>query len=231
MPIPIGQAATWNPGIVSECAAVAAREASRTGVNWTFAPMIDVTRDPRWGRIAESLGEDPHLASELGVAMVEGFQGDDLASVGSISACAKHFAGYGAAESGRDYATTNIPENLPQFVSDHGKLQQIFLNLVNNAFSALSDGGTLEINARYEPDEGIVVTVKDDGCGIPEADMERIFEPFFSTKKDKGGTGLGLSITYGLVQEIDGSILVESELGKGTLFTITLPIDKDESIV
>jgi len=111
MPIPIGQAATWNPDIVRECAGVAAREASRTGVNWTFAPMIDVTRDPRWGRIAESLGEDPYLASELGVAMVEGFQGDDLASVGSIIACAKHFAGYGAAESGRDYATTNIPEN------------------------------------------------------------------------------------------------------------------------
>jgi signal transduction histidine kinase len=125
--------------------------------------------------------------------------------------------------------TTDIPEDLPDFVTDHGKLQQIFLNLVNNAFSALSDGGTLEIRARLESDQAVVVTVQDDGCGIPEADMERIFEPFFSTKKDKGGTGLGLSITYGLVQEIGGTIQVESEMGRGTLFTITLPIDKDES--
>ncbi len=125
--------------------------------------------------------------------------------------------------------TTEIPDNLPHFVSDHGKLQQIFLNLVNNAFSALSDGGTLEIKARLDADENIVVTVQDNGCGIPEADMERIFEPFFSTKKDKGGTGLGLSITYGLVREIGGIIQVESEMGKGTLFTITLPIHEDES--
>lgn len=125
--------------------------------------------------------------------------------------------------------TTDIPEDLPDFVTDHGKLQQIFLNLVNNAFSALSDGGTLEIRARLESDQAVVVTVQDDGCGIPEADMERIFEPFFSTKKDKGGTGLGLSITYGLVQEIGGTIQVESEMGRGTLFTITLPIQKDES--
>ena len=126
--------------------------------------------------------------------------------------------------------TTEIPEDLPQFVSDHGKLQQIFLNLVNNAFSALSDGGTLDIRAWLDKDKGIVVKVKDDGCGIPEADMERIFEPFFSTKKDKGGTGLGLSITYGLVREIGGTIQVESEMGKGTQFTITLPIHNDESM-
>jgi signal transduction histidine kinase len=124
--------------------------------------------------------------------------------------------------------TTDLPEDLPFFESDHGKLQQIFLNLVNNAFAAMSNGGTLEIRARQKPDKDIVVTVRDDGCGIPEADMERIFEPFFSTKKEKGGTGLGLSITYGLVQEIGGTIQVESELGKGSLFTITLPIERGE---
>ncbi len=111
MPIPLGQAATWNPDVVRQGARVAAREAARSGVNWTFAPMIDVSRDPRWGRIAESPGEDPYLASKVAVAMVEGFQGDDLSAPGTIAACAKHFAGYGAAESGRDYATTNIPEN------------------------------------------------------------------------------------------------------------------------
>jgi len=111
LPIPLGQAATFNPGLVREGARIAAIEAAAAGVNWTFAPMIDIARDPRWGRIAESLGEDPYLASRLGVAMIEGFQGEDLAAPGAIAACAKHFAGYGASESGRDYATTNVPEN------------------------------------------------------------------------------------------------------------------------
>ncbi|MDH3619684.1 MAG: beta-glucosidase BglX [Gammaproteobacteria bacterium] len=111
MPIPLGQAATWNPDVVEAGARVAATEAARHGVNWTFAPMIDVTRDPRWGRIAESPGEDPYLVGKIGVAMIDGFQGDDLSDPTSILACAKHFAGYGESESGRDYATTNIPEN------------------------------------------------------------------------------------------------------------------------
>ena len=111
LPIPLGLAATWNPELVRDGARVAALEAASSGINWTFAPMIDVTRDPRWGRIAASLGEDPYLHSVLGSAMVKGFQGDDLAHHGSIAACAKHFAGYGASESGRDYNTTNIPEN------------------------------------------------------------------------------------------------------------------------
>ena len=110
-PIPLGQAASWCPKTVKQCAHISALEAATAGVNWTFAPMIDISRDPRWGRIAESLGEDPYLCSVLSVAMVEGFQGDSLQKNGSIAACAKHFAGYGAGESGRDYSTTNIPEN------------------------------------------------------------------------------------------------------------------------
>jgi len=111
LPIPLGQAATWNPELVGKGARMAALEAASTGVNWTFAPMIDISRDPRWGRIAESFGEDPYLTSVLGAAMVKGFQGDDFSQPGNIAACAKHFAGYGASESGRDYNTTNIPEN------------------------------------------------------------------------------------------------------------------------
>lgn len=111
LPIPLGQAATWNAEVIRQGAQVSAHEAASTGVNWTFAPMLDISRDPRWGRVAESLGEDPYLASELGAAMVKGFQGNTLRENGAIAACAKHFAGYGAAESGRDYATTSIPEN------------------------------------------------------------------------------------------------------------------------
>lgn len=110
MPLPLGLAATWNPGLVAECARMSAREAATSGINWTFAPMVDIARDPRWGRIAESFGEDVVLASRFAAAMVHGFQDADLAAPGSIAACAKHFAGYGAAESGRDYATTSIPE-------------------------------------------------------------------------------------------------------------------------
>jgi beta-glucosidase len=110
-PIPLGQAATWNPEMIEVCARVAALEAASAGINWTFAPMIDIGRDPRWGRIAETLGEDPYLTGVLGTAMVRGFQGDNLAQPGHIAACAKHFAGYGASEGGRDYNTTNIPEH------------------------------------------------------------------------------------------------------------------------
>jgi len=110
LPIPLGQAATWNPDQVREGARISAQEAAKAGVNWTFAPMIDVSRDPRWGRIAESFGECEYLTGMMGKAAVRGFQGDCLADTGSIAACAKHFLGYGAVESGCDYATTNIPD-------------------------------------------------------------------------------------------------------------------------
>jgi beta-glucosidase len=110
-PIPLGQAASWNPDLVRRAARIAALEARSQGIHWTFAPMIDISRDPRWGRIAESLGEDPYLTGLLGSAMVQGFQTDDLSGHGAILACAKHFVGYGASEGGRDYSTTNIPEN------------------------------------------------------------------------------------------------------------------------
>jgi len=118
----------------------------------------------------------------------------------------------------------DVPDNLPEFVSDRGKLQQIFLNLVNNAFQAMNDGGKLFISARAITEDRLVFVVDDDGCGIPEADIKRIFDPFFSTKKKTGGTGLGLSITYGLVQELGGTMAVESEVGRGTVFTITMPL-------
>ena len=142
MPIPLGQAASWNPDVVRAGAEVAAAEAARTGVNWTFAPMIDIARDARWGRIAESLGEDPYLASELGVAMVQGFQGDGLSSRYSIAACAKHFAGYGAAESGRDYATTNIPEN---------ELRNVYLP----PFNAAVEAGVVTLMASFSDLDGV----------------------------------------------------------------------------
>jgi beta-glucosidase len=145
MPIPLGQAATWNPEIVRESARMAAWEAAKTGINWTFAPMMDISRDPRWGRIAESLGEDPYLAGQLAAAMVEGFQGDELSAPGSIAACAKHFAGYGAAESGRDYATTDIPEN---------ELRNVYLR----PFKAAVDAGVATLMTSFSDLNGVPAT-------------------------------------------------------------------------
>jgi beta-glucosidase len=145
MPIPLAQAATWNPDLVRAAARAAATEAAAAGVNWTFAPMIDITRDPRWGRIAESPGEDPYLASRLGVAMVEGFQGDNLAAPDSLAACAKHFAGYGEPESGRDYATTNIPEN---------ELRNVYLR----PFKATVDAGVATLMTSFSDLNGVPAT-------------------------------------------------------------------------
>ncbi len=142
LPIPLGQAATWNPDLVREGAAVAAREAATAGINWTFAPMIDIARDARWGRIAESLGEDSFLASRLAEAMVAGFQGSDLAAGDKIAATAKHFAGYGAAESGRDYATTNVPEN---------ELRNVYLP----PFKAAVDAGVVSLMPSFSDLDGI----------------------------------------------------------------------------
>jgi beta-glucosidase len=111
-PIPLGIAATWDPALAEQSSAIAAAEATTYGIRWTFAPMVDIARDPRWGRIAESPGEDPYLASALAAAYVRGFQGADLSASDRMAACAKHFAAYGAAEGGRDYNTANVPEGL-----------------------------------------------------------------------------------------------------------------------
>ncbi|HYR02345.1 MAG TPA: ATP-binding protein [Syntrophobacteria bacterium] len=121
-----------------------------------------------------------------------------------------------------------IPDGLPSLLTDKGKVQQIFLNLINNAFQAVGDGGRIDIVGRQVDGGKIAVRVSDNGCGISDENLQRIFEPFFSTKKDSGGTGLGLSITYGLVQRLGGQIAVESELGKGTTFTVTLPVETKE---
>ena len=141
-PIPLGQAATWNPELVERGARVAALEASRCGINWTFAPMLDIGRDPRWGRVAETFGEDPHLSSVLGAAMVRGFQGGELDADGSIAACAKHFAGYGASESGKDYNSTNIPEN---------ELRNVHLR----PFKAALDAGVCSLMTSFSDLDGV----------------------------------------------------------------------------
>ncbi len=145
LPIPLAQAATWDPGLVEQGARVAAREASSVGIHWTFAPMIDIARDPRWGRIAEGMGEDSYLASALGAAMVRGFQGASLDARGSIAACAKHYVGYGAVEGGRDYNSAWIPEIL---------LRDVYLP----PFQAARDAGVATFMSAFEDLNGVPAT-------------------------------------------------------------------------
>ncbi len=148
MPIPLGQAASWNPDLVEAAARLSAEEAVHAGINWTFAPMIDVARDPRWGRIAESPGEDPVLASAMSVAMVRGYQTDDLSAPGAIAACAKHFAGYGEVDGGRDYATTNVTRN---------ELRNTYMP----PFKAAVDAGVATLMTSFCDIDGVPATAND----------------------------------------------------------------------
>ena len=107
-PISLGQACSWNPGLVEQACAVSAQEARMSGVDWTFSPMIDVARDPRWGRVAEGYGEDPYTNGVFAAASVRGCQGDDMSAENRMAACLKHYVGYGASEAGRDYVYTEI---------------------------------------------------------------------------------------------------------------------------
>ena len=122
----------------------------------------------------------------------------------------------------------DINDNIPEIKTDAGRLQQVILNIINNAFAAMDNNGHLQVKAAMAEKDNIVVTISDDGCGIPESDIKRVFEPFFSTKTGTGGTGLGLSITYGLVEQLGGTIDVTSEVNRGTTFTITLPLAIEE---
>lgn len=107
-PIPLGLSSSWDMELVKQAAQMAAKEATADGINWNFSPMVDIARDPRWGRISEGAGEDPYLGSKIAEAMVKGYQGDDLSATHTMLACVKHFALYGASESGRDYHTVDM---------------------------------------------------------------------------------------------------------------------------
>ena len=144
-PIPLGMAASWDPESVRKAFRIAAVECSSQGIKWTFAPMIDITWDPRWGRIAESCGEDPYLASVLARAMVEGIQGDNPADPASVAACAKHFAGYGFSEGGRDYSTTYISE-------------PVLRNVVLKPFKAALDAGVMTFMSGFNDLNGVPAT-------------------------------------------------------------------------
>jgi signal transduction histidine kinase len=125
--------------------------------------------------------------------------------------------------------TVDVSDAVPNLETNSGRLQQILLNLINNAFAAVDDGGTIKISATPTGDDSITIEVEDNGCGMSEQEVTRVFEPFYTTKRHQGGTGLGLSITYSLAQELGGGIDVQSQQGVGTRFRVTLPVARDNS--
>ncbi|HRV54039.1 MAG TPA: beta-glucosidase BglX [Mangrovimonas sp.] len=147
-PIPLAESASWDLEAIQKSASNAAQEAAAAGINWTFAPMVDITRDARWGRVMEGAGEDPYLGSKIAIARVQGFQGEDLSSEKTIAACAKHFAGYGFAESGKDYNTVDVNHStlfniiLPPFKAAEEAGARTFMNSFNelDAIPATGNG-------------------------------------------------------------------------------------------
>lgn len=144
-PIPLGLAASWDMNLVQQSAKVAAREAAADGINWTFSPMVDISREPRWGRVSEGSGEDPYLGSEISKNMVYGYQGKDLANGTNILACVKHFALYGAGESGRDYNTVDM---------SHVRM----FNEYFPPYKAAVDAGVASVMASFNEVDGVPAT-------------------------------------------------------------------------
>ncbi len=144
-PIPLGLSCSWDLELIEKTARVAAQEASADGINWTFSPMVDISRDARWGRISEGSGEDTYLGSEIAKAMVRGYQGDDLTANNTIMSCVKHYALYGAAEAGRDYNTTDM--------SKHRMYNEYF-----PPYKAAVDAGVGSVMASFNEIDGIPAT-------------------------------------------------------------------------
>ena len=144
-PIPLGLSCSWDMELIERTARIAATEASAGGINWTFSPMVDLSRDPRWGRISEGSGEDPYLGSEIAKAMVRGFQGDDLSKNNTIMSCVKHYALYGASEAGRDYNTVDM--------SRHRMYNEYF-----PPYKATVDAGVGSVMASFNEIDGVPAT-------------------------------------------------------------------------
>jgi beta-glucosidase len=144
-PIPLGMSCTWDMNLIERSARIAAQEASADGINWTFSPMVDISRDPRWGRVSEGSGEDPYLGSAIAKAMVKGYQGNNLSSNNTIMSCVKHYALYGAAEAGRDYNTTDMSH-------------QRMYNEYFPPYKAAVDAGVGSVMASFNEVDGIPAT-------------------------------------------------------------------------
>ncbi len=203
-PIPLGEAATWDPATVERSAAIAAKEARAAGVHWTFAPMVDIARDARWGRIAEGSGEDPFLGSAMARARVIGFQGRDYSAADKVLACAKHWVAYGAAEGGRDYNTTEVSEStlreiyFPPFKAalDAG---------VGSFMSAFNDlNGVPTSGNRFTLDTVLRGEWKFDGIVVSDYDSvkEMINHGFASNEKEAAAGALNAGVDMEMVSRL-----------------------------
>ena len=188
LPIPLAQAATFDPDLIKEGARIAATEATEHGVKWAFAPMIDISRDARWGRIAESFGEDTYLTQKMAVAVVEGYQGNSLSNKNSVAACVKHFIGYGAAEGGRDYNATFIPERI---------IREVYLPPFEQAIKA----GCASLMTAFNSNNG-----------IPVAGNEFLLKELLSC--ELGFKGVTVS-DWGAISEMIGQGFVEDRESAG----------------
>ena len=144
-PIPLGLSCSWDTAMIRQSATLAAKEATADGLNWVYSPMVDIARDPRWGRIAEGSGEDPFLGSQIAKAMVRGYQGSDLSKNNTVMACVKHFALYGASEGGRDYNTTDMSRI---------KMMEYFLP----PYKAAIDAGVGSVMTSFNEVDGVPAT-------------------------------------------------------------------------
>ena len=173
-PIPLGEAASWDLAAIEKSAAMAAAECAATGINLTFAPMVDISRDARWGRVAEGSGEDPYLGSLIAAAKVRGYQGKNLAAANTIAACVKHFAAYGAPEGGRDYNTVDMSERrlretyLPPYKAAVEAGAASFMNSFNDLNGVPATANTHLVNDILRKEWGFKGLVMSDWASIEE---------------------------------------------------------------
>lgn len=210
-PVPLAEASTWDPELVKNAARVAAIEASAAGLHWTFAPMVDIARDARWGRIVEGSGEDPYLGSLLASARVKGFQGDTFEIQGSILACAKHFAAYGGAEGGRDYNIVDISERtlheiyLPPFKAAVDAGVQTIMTSFNEIAGVPSTGNRKLVTAVLRNQWGFKGFVVSDWTSVNELRMHGIA----GTRAEAGRLALNAGVDMDMESKIYVNDLAE----------------------
>ena len=203
-PIPLGETATWDMEAIEKASRIAATEATAEGLHWTFAPMIDVARDPRWGRIAESSGEDPYLTAMVTRAKIRGFQGDDLAATNTMLACAKHFAAYGAPQAGRDYHTVDMSEItlrnkfLPPFHAAVEEGVATFMTAFNELFGVPATGSKYLLSQVLRDEWGFNGFVVTDYTSI----NEMVLHGFARDEKHAGE----LAINAGADMDMQGAV-------------------------